>query len=89
MPWHRFWTTAPTSKTLPESEIATLISERSGTHGITKIPDFEDGYANQDADSIRTVRMMLVGLGIDASARRMVAYLAERGVDIELLTFHG
>lgn len=33
--------------------------------------------------------MVLVGLGMDLSAQRIVAYLAERGIDISLVTFHG
>ena len=33
--------------------------------------------------------MVLVGLGLDVSAHRMVVYLADRGIDIRLLTFHG
>ena len=33
--------------------------------------------------------MVLVGLGLDASAHRMVSYLADRAVDIRLVTFHG
>ena len=74
---------------LPDSDLATLISERSGTHGINKISDFEEWYGSQGGDAIKPVRMVLVGLGIDASARRMVAYLADRGIDIDLLTFHG
>ena len=74
---------------LPDSDIATLISERSGTHGISKISDFEEWYGSQGGDAIKPVRMVLVGLGIDRSASRMVAYLADRGIDIELLTFHG
>ena len=74
---------------LPDSDIATLISERSGTHGINKILDFEEWYGSQGGDAIKPVRMVLVGLGIDTSARRMVAYLADRGIDIDLLTFHG
>ena len=74
---------------LPDSELATLIAERSGTHGINEISDFEEWYGSQVGDSIKPVRMVLVGLGIDTSARRMVAYLADRGIDIELLTFHG
>lgn len=74
---------------LPDSELATLITERSGTAGIGKISDFEEWYGSQGGDSIKPVKMVLVGLGIDTSARRMVAYLADRGIDIELLTFHG
>lgn len=74
---------------LPDSDLATLITERSGTDGINKISDFEEWYGSQGGDSIKPVRMVLVGLGIDMSASRMVAYLADRGIEIELLTFHG
>ena len=76
-------------ETLSESELATLIAERSGKHGIRSFADFDEWYANQAGDALRPVRMVLVGLGIDMSAHRMVAYLAERGIDIGLLTFHG
>ena len=74
---------------LPDSDLATLIAERSGTDGINEISDFEEWYGSQGGDSIKPVRMVLVGLGIDTSASRMVAYLADRGIEIELLTFHG
>ena len=76
-------------ETLADSEIAMLIAEESGKRGTRKIADFEEWYANQSGESIRPVRMVLVGLGIDASADRMVEYLAARDVDIRLLTFHG
>ena len=33
--------------------------------------------------------MVLVGLALDASAHRMVSYLADRAIDIRLVTFHG
>ncbi|MCY3676531.1 MAG: hypothetical protein OXH66_02910 [Gemmatimonadetes bacterium] len=33
--------------------------------------------------------MVLVGLGLDASAHQMVSQLAERAIDIRLVTFHG
>ena len=74
---------------LSDSELATLIAERSGKDGINKIADFDEWYGNQRGDSTKPVRMVLVGLGIDVSAHRMVAYLADRGIDIRLLTFHG
>ena len=76
-------------ETQADSEIADLIAEESGKHGTRKIADFEEWYANQPGDSIRPIRMVLVGLGIDASADRMVEYLAARDIDIRLLTFHG
>ncbi len=76
-------------ETLSDSQLATLIAEQSGKHGITRIADFDEWYASQAGDALRPVRMVLVGLGMDVSAHRMVAYLAERGIDIRLLTFHG
>lgn len=74
---------------LPDSELATLVQERSGKHGIKKIANFEEWYASQAGDALRPVRMVLVGLGMDKSAQRIVACLAEKGIDISLLTFHG
>ena len=75
-------------ETLTDSELPTLLAERSGKGGIGQIPDFEEWYASQRGESIRPLRMVLVGLGLDMSAHRMVAYLADRGIDIRLLTFH-
>ena len=74
---------------LSDSELATLIAEHSGKGGINAIADFEEWYGSRGGDSIRPVRMVLVGLGIDTSAHRMVAYLADRGIDIRLLTYSG
>ena len=76
-------------ETLANSEIETLIAEESGKRGTKRIADFQEWYANQPGDSIRPIRMVLVGLGIDSSADRMVGYLAARDIDIRLLTFHG
>ena len=78
-------------ETLSDSELGILIAERSGKHGIKKIADFDEWYASQAGDilTLRPVRMVLVGLGMDLSAHRIVAYLAEKDIDISLLTFHG
>ena len=76
-------------ETLSDSELGILIAEGSGKHGIKKITDFDEWYASQAGDALRPVRMVLVGLGMDLSAHRIVAYLAEKGIDISLLTFHG
>ena len=76
-------------ETLSDSEIGTLLAERSGKDGIEKIGAFEEWYGSQRGESIRPVRMVLVGLGLDASAHRMVSYLADGGIDIRLVTFHG
>ena len=55
-------------ETLSDSELATLLAERSGKGGIGQIPDFEEWYGSQRGESIRPVRMVLVGLGLDVSA---------------------
>ena len=76
-------------ETLSDSETGTLLAERSGKDGIERIGDFEEWYGSQRGESLRPVRMVLVGLGLDASAHRMVSYLADRAIDIRLVTFHG
>ena len=76
-------------ETLSDSDLKKLIVERSGIHGIISIEDFGEWYANQyPTDALRPVKMVLVGLGVDMTAHRMVAYLAERHIDISLLTLH-
>ena len=76
-------------ETLSDSEIGTLLAEQSGKDGIERIGDFEEWYGSQRGESIRPVRMVLVGLGLDVSAHRMVSYLSDRGIDIRLVAFHG
>ena len=77
---------------MPEGELASYISARSGTHGIERIEDFDEWYdsksGGQGLASLKPVRMVLVGLGVDERTTRMVRFLA-KGVDIALLTFHG
>ncbi|MCY4400894.1 MAG: hypothetical protein OXE96_16380 [Gemmatimonadetes bacterium] len=60
----------------PPVGLGTLLAERSGRDGIERIGDFEEWYGSQSGESVRPVRMVLVGLGLDASAYRMVSYLA-------------
>ena len=76
-------------ESLSDLEVGTIIAEHSGKHGISKIEDFDEWYASQAGDSLRPVRMVMVGLGMDVSAQRIVDFLAERGIDISLLSFHG
>lgn len=77
---------------MTEGELASYISARSGTHGIETIEDFDEWYdsksGGQGLASLKPVRMVLVGLGVDERTTRMVRFLA-KGVDIALLTFHG
>lgn len=75
-------------------ELAEHITGNSGVGGIETIDDFEEWYAqNTEADgleSLRPMRMFLIGLGADDRTERMVRFLAENsGMDISLLTFHG
>lgn len=57
-------------ETLSGSEIGTLLAERSGNDGIERIGDFDEWYGSPRGESLRPVRMVLVGLGLDASAHR-------------------
>jgi len=79
------------SATEPD-QLARLIEEHSGRRGIEKIDDFADWYGrefpNSDGPLDQRPRMILVGLGVDGRARRIVNFLADSGIDIQLLTFH-
>lgn len=75
-------------------ELAEHIAANSGVGGIEGIDDFEEWYGeNSDAqslDSLRPLRLFLIGLGADNRTERMVRFLAENSsMDISLLTFHG
>ena len=79
-------------ESLTDANLAELIASRSGTSGVDKIKDFQTWYGvrwSKQLMELRPIRMVLVGLGADARAHRMVEYLAERGVDITLFTFFG
>lgn len=77
---------------LGEEELARFVEEHSGHRGIDRINDFHDWYASAHPTGAEALdqppRMILVGLGADDRARRIVNFLAERGVEIRLLTFH-
>ena len=74
--------------------LAEHIAANSGVGGIDHIEDFEEWYGEntegQSLDSLRPLRLFLIGLGADDRTERMVRFLAENtGMDISLLTFHG
>ena len=74
--------------------LARHIAANSGGGGIENIEDFEEWYGEnteaQSLDSLRPLRLFLIGLGADDRTERMVRFLAENsGMDISLLTFHG
>ena len=78
-------------ESLSDDARATHIAKRSGQLGIAKIENFEEWYREGFGEqaSLTPVRMVLVGLGVDDNASRMVDFLAKRDVDITLLTFYG
>ncbi len=77
---------------LENKDLARLIDGNAGQHGIDKITDFLDWYDKQFPGSRDTLskppRMVLVGLGVDDRARRIVDFMASFGLDIQLLVFH-
>lgn len=79
-------------ESLAEKDLVALIERGSGSNGVTPITDFEDWYSDRigrPRDNLRPLRMVLVGLGADEEARRIVEFLQGHGVRIDLLTFHG
>lgn len=78
---------------LHESELFGIIVSNSGQRGIDRIQDFEEWYDEHDnwvsIETLRPVRTVLVGLGVDDAAHRMADWLATKGVAIDLLTFRG
>ncbi len=69
------------------------IFDKSGAHDIDKRDDLREWYTEnwegESLDSLRPLRMSLVGLGVDDTTERMVNFLAKNGMDISLLTFYG
>ena len=84
---------ASSLESLSGDDLAAQIAGQSGKNGLDPIDDFEEWYSqrfpDQQLDSLKPVQMMLVGLGADKNATRMVDFLTKRSVDISLLTFHG
>ena len=78
---------------MADQELANYISERSGSHGTERIDDFDEWYdgksGGQGLATLKPVRMVLVGLGVDERTARMSQFLAKGGLDFSLLTFHG
>ena len=78
---------------LEEGDLWKRIAENSDRHGVGNIEDFEAWYEDHDdwasLEALRPVWIVLVGLGADESAQRMVDWLVVKGVEIDLLTFVG
>ncbi len=83
--------------TLQPEELARHVRKNSGKSGSDQIEDFEEEdfaqwYQNHFQRTVAEIgppRIMLVGLGVEDRAKRMVAFLAQSEVDISLITFHG
>lgn len=68
------------------------VNDNSGNGGTENISDFSEWYKNhfqRDVSEIGKPRIILVGLGVDERAKRMVAFLSDCDLDISLITFHG
>lgn len=80
-------------ESLADIDLAAYIAEQSGKNGINKIDDFEEWYsqhfAQQPLATLKPVQMILVGLGTDDNATRMVNFLAKSGVSLSILNFYG
>lgn len=80
-------------ESLEDDKLHRLIGDNSGRGGIVEIGNFEEWYDSNDnwdsLESLRPVRIVLVGLGADEPARRMADWLARKGIEIDLLTFLG
>ena len=78
---------------LEEGDLWKHIAENSSRDGVCNIENFEAWYEDHDdwdtLEALRPVRIVLVGLGADESAQRMVDWLVAKGVEIDLLTFVG
>jgi hypothetical protein len=76
---------------LGAADIGALVVKNSGRNGIEKISDFDAWYQQQFGKTFEVQRpkIALVGLGVDDRARRMVEFLANAGIEVSLLTFHG
>ena len=77
---------------LAEEDLVRLIESGSGQSGTEAIGDFRGWYterhAGSSADITATPRAVLVGLGVDERAKRMVEFLSDTGMEVSLLTFH-
>ena len=78
---------------MDDETLARHIADYSGRHGIDNIDDFGGWYSENhsglELSEMRPIRLFLVGLGVDDTTTRMVRFLAQKGVELSLLTFHG
>ena len=77
---------------LPPKDMDSLITNSSGKYGIDRFDSFATWYEVQFGKSLTTIgkpKMVLVGLGVDDRARRMVEFLAKGDIEMSMITFQG
>jgi Endonuclease NucS len=77
---------------LETDDLCRHINENCGKGGTESFDDFAQWYQSHFQSAVADIgrpRVMLVGLGADERAKRMVAFLAQCELDISLITFHG
>jgi hypothetical protein len=77
---------------LETEELCDHINKSPGKIGSEAIAEFGQWYQNEFQRPVAQIgrpRIVLVGLGVDERAKRMVAFLAQCELDISLLTFYG
>lgn len=77
---------------LEPEELSNHINRTSGKGGTESITDFGQWYQSEfqrPVAQIGRAGIVLVGLGVDERAKRMVEFLAKCELDISLLTFYG
>jgi hypothetical protein len=77
---------------LEPEELCRLINANSGKGGTERIEDFAQWYGTEFGRPVADIgrpRIMLVGLGVDERAKRMVKFLAKCELDMSLITYHG
>ena len=76
---------------LAYDELARRISDHRPSGFERDFDDFDDWYSDQfDEDQVRELRparIVVVGLGMEPATERMAKWLADKGVNIEVLTF--
>lgn len=77
---------------MDRNELAQHVRLRASSPGIEEIQNLIEWHGENFPGGAEALnqppRMVLVGLGVDSRARRMVSFLASLGVDIDLLTFN-
>ena len=72
--------------------LAKLIENHSGKLGVDEIENFADWYGELFPEYpgalLESPKIVLVGLGVDDRALRIVNFLAAANIDVQLITFH-